>query len=341
MNNSRCLLIILCLIIASCNDEHNNEKLDVKISCWEKTHLAFLGLKGGISRVVEATHSLDKNSEVGEENIIFDMRFNSMGQITYYNPTGVEFPTRDVWQTVACYSYKYAEDGKIVEATVTPLGDEPLAYTLQYSEHCNYVPLIFPLGKMDFFLVKGLQSITSEDGSISYLYDGRKAAYEEETWSGNTKTEYLYESGSLYPVKKVVTTSRGTTILNEEITMYTYDTEGRLLAQDIRVAEAGIESVRTIIRYAEGQLLLPIAKKMDMGATIFDWSYTYDSQNCLQGVKYIENGGSEDEITDKEEYTYLSFDNFGNWTDSRQLQSCMVDWSHTDGVVGVSRNFTY
>ncbi|WP_294554390.1 hypothetical protein [uncultured Bacteroides sp.] len=341
MNKFLYLLIILCLVIASCNDEHNDEKPDAKIPFWENSHLAFFGLKGSVSRVVESTYSFDKGSEIEEENVIFDMRFNSAGQITYYNPTGGEPLSRDVWQTVACYSYEYDGNGRLIKATVTPLGDDPLVYTLNYGEHTNYVPLIFPLGKMEFFLVKGLQSITSEDGSISYIYDDGKAAYEEETWSGNIETEYLYESGSSYPAKKVVTISRGVTVMSEESTMYTYDTEGRLLTQDDRTIEDGIESVRTITRYAEGQLLLPVVKKMDMGATIFDWIYTYDSKNCLQRVQYIENEGSEDEITDKEEYTYLSYDTYGNWTDSRQLQSSVVDWSHTDGTVGVRRNFTY
>lgn len=221
------------------------------------------------------------------------------------------------------------------------MGEEPVVYTLQYGDHSNYIPLIFPLGKMDFFLVKGLRSITNEDGSVSYLYNGEEAVYEEETWNGNIKTEYLYETGTSYPTKKVVTTSRGGTVLGEEITRYVYDANGRLLSQDVRSIENGAETVRTIIRYAEGQFLLPVTKKMDMGTTIFDWSYIYDSKDCLQQVLYIQNGGSEDEITDKEEYTYLSFDDYGNWTNSRQLQSSLVDWFHSDGLIGVRRNFIY
>lgn len=331
--------MVLCLVIVSCNDEHNDKKLEAKIPFWECSHLAFFGLKGPVSRVVEATYSLDEDTD--EENIILDMCFNSDGQITYYNPTDIVPSTQDVWQTIAQYSYEYDEDGKLIKVIVTPLESEPLVYTLQYSGHSKYVPLIFSLGKIDFFLVQGLQSITRGDGAISYLYDGEKAVYEENTWSGDKKTEYLYESGSLYPTKKVVTTSRGETILNEETTIYTYDIEGRLLTQDVRTTEDGIESYRTIIRYVEGKSLLPITKKMDMGTNIFDWSYTYDSNNFLQRVQYIENEASEDEITDKEEYTYISYDTYGNWTESKQLQSSLVDWSHADGTIGVRRKFTY
>ena len=82
MNKFLYLLIILCLVIASCNDEHNDEKPDAKIPFWENSHLAFFGLKGSVSRVVESTYSFDKGSEIEEENVIFDMRFNSAGQIT-------------------------------------------------------------------------------------------------------------------------------------------------------------------------------------------------------------------------------------------------------------------
>lgn len=340
------LSFMLCLVIASCDDEHNANMDDggdgIVAPFWEHSHLAFAGLEGNVSKVVETSYSLSEEDET-ESATLLDMSFNAAGQMTYYNSTGMEPATRGVWLTMACYSYQYDDNGRMIQATVTPVGDVPVVYHLTYGEHTQYVPLIFPLGAMDFFLVKGLQSIASEDGTISYTFDGEKAAYKQEAWMGDTETVYAYAADSSYPEKKVVTTSRNGVVVNEETTLYTYSEEGRLLKKDVRTMEEDTEIERKIINYADvdGQLLFPVSLKMDLNGFMADWTYAYDADNRLQQINYIENKGSEEEVTDKEEYYYLSVDSNGNWTDSKQLRSSRVDLSHIDGIIGIRRVITY
>lgn len=338
------LLTLLCLVIAACNDGHNDEPPPpAETIFWDASHVAFAGLSGPVRKVVETTYSLVEG-ENGEETVTSQMEFDSAGRLVFYNPTGVEAPTRrDVWQMLAYYSYRYDEKGRMIEAIVTPLGEEPVVYDLKYGDHTTYVPLIFPLGPHDFFLVKGLESITVADRSISYKFDGTKAVYKKEgAWTGDVTTEYLYQENSPYPVKRVETTSRGSDVLSVKTTGYTYDPEGGLLAEDIKLVEDEVESERTIIRYAANQYLLPVSRKTDLGGSfLIDWLYTYDFENRLLRIDYIENKGAADEVSAHEKYTYLSTDGYGNWTDSRQEQSSLVNWDHTDGLTGARRTLSY
>lgn len=342
------LVIMMCLVIASCDDEHSvniDDGGETETPFWENSHRVFAGLDGSVKRVTETTYTLAGEVEV-EPVTLLDMSFNEAGRLTYYNATGMEAQTRSVWQTMAYYSYQYDDNGRMTKATVTSVGDEPVTYNLTYGEHTNYVPLIFPLGPMEFFLVKGLKTITSEDGTISYEYDGEKAAYTQAGWMGDTETQYVFAAGNPYPVKKVVTTSRDGEVLSEETTTYTYDAGGRLLKEDAKAMENTgdglLETERTVTKYADGKFLLPVSTLKDMaGGFTFDWSYTYDSNSHLQQIDYFENKGTADEVVAKEVYEYLSKDNNGNWTDSKQLQSGLINWRHVDGLVGVSRQIFY
>lgn len=345
MNRILYLLIMLCLVIVSCDDEHNDIPPEESVATpfWEHSHLSFTGLNGPVKRLVETTSILSEKVDGEQENrMSLEVRFNSGGQMTYYNPIGEVGETRgSVWQSLAYYSYRYDEKGRMVEAVVTELGGEPIVYTLQYGEHDCYVPLIFPLGNMDFFLIKGLRSINSADGTVSYVFNGGNAAYRTTLWTGDIETKYTYEKGNPYPMRRVVTTSRNNTIVETETTVYSYLSDGELSAEDICKVQEGVEAQRTVIRYQAKQFCLPISKKIDMGTFIYDWLYQYDEENHLKSIEYIENKGSEDEMSQKEEYTYLSFDSYGNWTVSQQVQNSFVDWSHGDGVMSVRREILY
>ncbi len=352
MKNCFYLLTLLCIVFASCGDGHDNEEPNLpdfpKTPFWMHPHRDFMGLKGSVSKLVEITRPLpSEQSDVSEgATMSLDMRFNADGMLTYYNSTGMnpepDQQTRGVWTTPSFYAYEYDEQGRMVRAVVTPMGDEPVVYNLTYGHHTNYVPLLFPLGPMDFFLVKGLQSIESDDGTVSYFFNGTEAMYETRSWSGNTKTVYHYESDSPYPIDKTVTTARGEEVEATEVTSYTYGEDGSLQKTDVRAEEGGVESQRTIVRYAEGKFLLPVSEIADLGTTLqLDWRYTYDTDGRLQRVDYVENKGSEDEVNDYEEYKYTSSDSYGNWTDSRQRQSNTVNILHMDGQVDVHRDISY
>lgn len=362
--------IMLCLAVASCDDGHSpaleggdgtggsdgtdqpgkpdgeDTPQEPAVSFWEHTHLAFTGLKGVVDNVKETIYVLPDGAEPYITELL-DMSFDAEGRMTFYNSTGQQVPTRGWGPEMNSYAYEYDDLGNMVRATVTPVGDAPVTYNLTYGEHAVYVPLLFPLGPMEFFLVKGLQSIVSEDGAVAYTFDGETASLTESGWAGSTQTVYAYAAGSPYPSEKRVTTTRGGTVLSEETTRYTYGEEGRLLKTDVRMLEHNgeslSESMRTVTVYAEELLLQPASVMRDIaGGFTQDYAYTYDAgNNRLLQVAYAENKGAPDEVTAKEEYNYLAADNNGNWTDSKQLQSGLVDWKHVDGWVGVRRRISY
>lgn len=345
------IVFVLCLVIASCGDEHNVLKEVIpgqdaeNVPFWEHKHLAFCGMKGAVRNVMETISSLPDGTDESYNIRPLTMGFNSAGQLTYYNVAGVEEPqTRAFDQELpfSC-SYEYAEDGRMMKATYTQLGEIPVVYHLTYGEHTDYVPLVFPLGGRDFFLVKGLQSITTEDGSLSYVYDSEKASYRTEGWIAS-ETEYVYTPDSPYPAQKVVTTrSLGGT--NVETTRYEYTEDGGLLKTDTRLKENDMEVKHVVTRYVEDGLLIPTTVRMDVSGFTYDFSYLYNADGHLSGLEYAENKGTAEEITAKEQYDYLAFDKEGNWTDSKQLQSeymgYVLNLWHVEGWISVRRQISY
>ena len=312
------------------------------ISFWEEqSHLVMLGWKGKVNAVKEFSYIVPFERQSKDEEAVSssEWKFDISGHLIYYNPTSIE-PTiyaRDVWQVMACYSYGYDKAGKMVKVIVNDFSGDPVIYTLTYGEHEVFVPLIFPLGIYDFFLVKGLESISDADGSVLYTYSGNKAIYTTESWSGVTSTTFEYDEGVMYPVRKIVTLKRGGVIANMEITSYLYNEDGSLASSDKIVKEGENEVERTVVRYM-ASTLLPVSKLTDAGGQL-DWTYKYDDNNWWTEITYKEH--FEEEAEAKELSIYTRKDAFGNWTEAVQQQNNMVDWSHPDSSVKVNRIISY
>lgn len=343
------LLFILPLlsVITSCGDTEPEAPVICPpeppvASFWEaQPHRAMMGWKGNVSAVKESSYlaSFEVRSEEEEAISSVEWKFDADGHLIYYNPTGIEpmAYTRDVWQTMACYFYEYDEDGKMVKAVVDDFSGEPVIYTLTYGKHEAYIPLIFPLGAYEFFLVKGLENISSEDGNITYTFDGEKASYTTESWSGTSTTTFEYSAESPYPVRKTVTLGREEAIINTEVTSYVYNDNGSLLSTDKMVKEGESEVERTVIHYAVSTLL-PVSRLTDAGGQL-DWTYKYNEDNWWTEVTYKEN--LDEEIEAKETSIYTQKDAAGNWIEAIQQQNSMVDWSHSDSSVRVVRTINY
>ena len=280
------LLFILPLIcvITSCGDTELEAPEIIPsepsvISFWEEqSHLVMMGWKGKVNAVKEFSYIVPFERQSKDEEAVSssEWKFDISGHLIYYNPTSIE-PTiyaRDVWQVMACYSYGYDKAGKMVKVIVNDFSGDPVIYTLTYGEHEVFVPLIFPLGIYDFFLVKGLESISDADGSVLYTYSGNKAIYTTESWSGVTSTTFEYDEGVMYPVRKIVTLKRGGVIANMEITSYLYNEDGSLASSDKIVKEGENEVERTVVRYM-ASTLLPVSKLTDAGGQL-DWTYKYE-----------------------------------------------------------------
>lgn len=350
MKLSNKLLFILPLfsVVTSCDDAEPGApevippEPPVTFFWEEQSHLAMMGWKGSVSGVKEKTYLLSSAelNEYEEEVSSLEWRFDTNGNLTYYNPTGIEPETnntRGVWQTMACYSYEYDNAGRLVKAIVDDFSGEPVIYTLVYDEHDVYVPLIFPLGSYDFFLVKGLKTILSEDGTVAYSFDGHKASYTAESWSGVSTTVFEYDANSVYPMRKKVSVLRDDITVSTEVTSYIYNKDGSLSSIDRVVKEGESEVEHTVIRYLDSTLL-PASRLTDAGGQM-DWFYKYNNDNWWLEVVYKEDLGEGVEAKEMSDYTKI--DTAGNWVEALQQQNNMVDWSHFDGPVKVTRSITY
>lgn len=344
--NKLLFMLFLLSVITSCDDtaseasEVNPPKPPTVF--WEDTHLSIIGWKGAAKSVVESSF-MDLGDSEAELISSVEWNFDKNGHLTYYNPVKMdtEMLVRDVWQTLACYSYSYDESGRMIEAIVDDFSGSPIVYKLTYGDYDAYVPLIFPLGTFEFFLVKGLESIVSADGKVSYHFDGHQASYTTESWMGVETTIYEYEANGIFPIRKRVTLSRGGVVGSSEVTSYTYNEDGSLSSLDKILKEGEAEVERTIVHNAPSSLL-PVTKITDAGGMSFDWIYQYDNENRLKTASYIENKNSDEEMINDISYLYSHFDGLNNWTQSVQHHRNTIGGELADDyMVNVYREIDY
>lgn len=350
LRNKLVFILPLLSVITSCGDTASEipEVLPPESPAvfWEQSHLSMSGWKGSVKEVRETSFLESENLENEEEFSSVQWRFDDKGRLTYYNPTGIEPEMffRTVWQTFASYSYEYDESGRLIKAVVDDFSGTLATYVLKYGEHTRYVPLVFPLGTFDFFMVKGLESITyttdGENETIACQYAGNKASYTTESWSGLITTVYDYVENEDYPVKKTMTVTRDGVVKNQEITVYVYNTDGSLSLADTSVQEENLEIERTKIRYLEGTLNIT-TRKTDAGGQTFDWTYSYDKAGNWVTTSYLQDKDSEDEMTANESCVYSRQDGNDNWVETIQQQNSLVNPLHADGTVKVCRTITY
>lgn len=330
---NKILYLFVLVFLMACED---SDTPSPKSLFWEHSHASLMGLKGDVRRVVESTYLLD--ALPGEEENKIEYTFNASGRLTYYNPTGIEPATSTRWVGVASvvYSYQYDSFGRMVEALVTELGELPRSYTLTYGEHDCYVPLIFPVGPLPFFLVKGLVSIESSDGLVSYQFKENKASYSQSSWGGVTETVYEYEPGQPYPLSERIILTRNGDLLETTTTRYTFNADGALLStvMDRVDGESNETLEHTTLHYRSGKFPQIASKTMVSGSDSFEWEHTYDSKDLPLGALCKINGIYADK---EESYSFTSFDDRGNWIDSRQTLSSLIDWTHQDITLGVRR----
>lgn len=330
-------LLILVLACVACDDTET-PPIAESDPFWANTHSAFMGLKGAVSRVTETSYQPNTDSADGK---IMESQFDASGRLLYYNPTGIEPVSQTRWIGVASayYHYQYDASGRLTEATVDEVGAETRTYTLTYGSHECYVPLIFPMGPMDFFLVKGLQRIQSSDGAVDYLFNGNRATYSHSSWGSVTETVYEYTEGALYPVRRIVTQSRNGEVLEKETTTFAFGMDGHLLSTDKQLEEGeGQQLEHTVVQYAPNKRLLILSKKTVSSDETYEWEYTYTPDDLLLGILCKHNG---EYIDSEESYAFSALDGMGNWTDSRQTLSNLIDWSHPDGTQFIRREISY
>lgn len=334
------LIVSLISVTSACGDTDPKipENDTPEFSFWEaQSHREMMGWNGAVKSVEESVCAV--GDEAGQEkNISFELEFNEKGSLVYYNSTGIARPqqTRNGWQPLEYYSYKYDESGKLVEVVADDFSNSPVTYKLTYGNHERYVPLIFPLGPYDYFLLQGVTEISCSEKGLSYVFDGQKASYEVETWMGVETTTFYYQENQPYPGRKIIelTGRTGESIRCEETSISYYE-DGSLLSVDKKVKEGEVEIERTFVRYMESTLL-PVTKLADAGGQM-DWTYAYDKNKWCTQMVYKENFGEE--MTVSQTYTYQKTDDAGNWTEALRKQEAPDVDETTDRVLRMIRYY--
>ena len=339
--NKYIYILLIGLLSTACDDDDSS--VTNVPSVWEQSHLQLFALKGPVCKVVETARAI-LDEEDTEEDIRSESRFDTSGRLTYYNPTGVypEATVRWIGVSSMSYTYEYDREGRMVKVVTNEIGEAPRTYMLTYGNHKTYVPLIFNFGPFDFFLVQGLEGIESTDGKVNYRFNGTSASYTNKTAFEETEVVYEYSLGSQYPNRQTATSKRNNQLLETVTIDYTFSADGSLVSTDKKVVEGDKgeqEQVeQTTISYVRNKLLLVSSIKTITLNETYEWGYIYNSDFLPLGVVMKYNGETLDE---EESYSYSSPDTFGNWTESRESLSSIVDWTHSSGSLKVYRTLSY
>lgn len=311
------------------------------VEFWAQPHTVFLGLKGQVSSLTETLYSDDNGEEEEDEGSSSWTHFNADGLITYYNPTGVA-EQRWIGMEMNSYTYLYDEQNHLQQAYLNTLGEEQTTYTLTYDDtDKRYVPLPFPLGNMDFFMVRGVSSLSSSSPDFTCTLSDNEVTYTlTETFlrgSMETITTYRYAESACFPTECSVTVRYDGEELSLDHTDYEFDENGRLLSCVIRRTEYG-ELLETETRRYHSTLPLCIQSKeiTDCDGELTRYDYAYEAHGWLSSITLTQDGTSATET-----YEYAGEDHAGNWCEGRFRYSSHVDMAHWDGTVRVVRTLQY
>lgn len=347
---------LLLFSVTACEDDtlpagNDNPAVPENAYIWDNPHTSFFGLKGNVSDVHQqmVNPATGEGTETEEPFHVTDYSFDTKGNLTYYNETGVEPSTRMLGVDLNYFQYTYDEQGKMRSIAVYTLGTtSPTVYNISYDEQERYVPLPFPLGEMSFFCIKGVKQITDPSGNISEWKSDNTFVHTQIANAGSlfeTRTETVYtykDTETLFPESATVTTYTNEELESTENIHYQWNEKGALLfsKQESYTADGTLE-VSVATSYSETVPLAPVLIKTDAQSYVTEIAYSYDNNGRLKSA--IRNLPATDnpEETPKELYEYEETDAQGNWTKSIQKQSEQIDWSHWSGTFYVQRTISY
>lgn len=335
------LALSLVLNLTACSDDDDAPGLIIcppESAFWELPHTRFLGLNGEVKKLKETVWADVEGEE--EEGTTTLMHFNTYGQLTYYNPTGVE-ENRWIGMPMDSYTYVYDEQHRLQQACISTLNGGQTCYTLTYGNDNRYIPLPFALGTMDFFLVKGITDIKAEGTAFTCTRTPATVTYitQMKGWRETIEihTEYTYKEGNPYPQNCKIWEIHDGTETDVERTTYTFSTNGRLLKRIRHDYEDNtIQTTEKQTFHASLPLCLNDTETSDSDQLLFRHAYTYEAHGWLSAVTKIQNGKTEQET-----YAYTKTDTQGNWTEGHFTWSSRVDPAHWNGSFRITRDLHY
>lgn len=308
---------------------------------WAQPHTVFLGLEGRVSSLTETLRTDDEDATGEDEGSSTWTHFNADGMITYYNPTGIA-DLRWIGMEMNSYTYLYDGQGRLEQARITTLGEVQAVYTLAYDDTDErYVPLPFPLGSLDFFMIRGVSALSSSDPGFTCTLSDREVVYTQtETFARGTMetvTSFLYAGNAKYPTESSVTVRYDGEELTADHTGYEFAEDGRLLSCVVRRTENGELTETEIRRYHPSLPLCLQNKEATAGdGSLIRYDYTYEAHGWLGSITRTQEG-----TTATETYEYNSLDDAGNWCEGCFKWSSHVNMAHWDGTVRLSRILQY
>lgn len=333
---------ILLLSFISCSDSDRDEETPIT-SIWSGSHLELLDLKGSVMElscyISDGSVEDDPNTSENESYIPFVReRFNSLGQLIYYNTTSFDSTSEPIVQSriddgfivpMAIYNYMYDSESRLVSVEMYDVGkyglvdalEYPIVYDIVYGDHELYVPVPFSVGGLPIFLLRGVESIVADEPTLGTSYslicDGEVAQESSAGggWMDPPKTAtYTFENN--YPSKVTTSTTLNNQLLSSVVEVYRWSDRGSLRSVERELSSGDLEMaiVTEEINYTD--LLKPLAHIWQLdGVQDASFNYRYTDGLPVKGA-YLKSA----DFPTLGEYApipftweYKDFDQEGNW----------------------------
>lgn len=366
--NKSILCLILTLTLASCFDTGKRHVTPIWSGYWSQQEL--LGLKGDVqelnSYLSDGVTTDNPDTPENESRVHFmTQKFNSGGQLEYYNTTTTE-PTPQPESRIdiefaakmAYYYYKYDTQGRISSVKMYDIGKygpgAPFTYIITYGDHEKYIPVPFSVGGLSIYLIKGITSITSETNipntSYSLTYDGESVESNEigGGWE-NPPKKSVYTFNNKFPHTITTYASMDGQPIWTKVEEYSWDVKGVLGTLTVTTTPAGaaneIEVVKEHIKYSDKYPLKPLNHVWWLnGVQDASFIYQYNDKGLAIRGAYITSA----DYPHKGSYTptpftwiYEEYDDDDNWIIKVEPKTSEDDNSNVNYKNRWTREFKY
>lgn len=305
---------------------------------WDAPHQSLFNFKGSPLIVQVTEEAVDDDLSVF--NTIKKYIFDRQGHLLEYNPASdlsdARLASIGEWGTagnMTKYTYEYGANGKLIKVIEWEPGSDPVTYQLEYGSHAVYVPFPLSFGNLPLFLIKGLLKVEGDNG-FKYEYDGESAVSETVSWTGVTRTEYIFRGA--FPYKCMTLLARGDKTLQQIETIYAFGEKGQLMGTALTITGDEAYDVRKqSFIYALPWLQIKEAI-YDNGFGVEKYLYDYTEEGFP--VSATKNDGVNNVASVRlNEY---QFDGQGNWIYAERVVEGYFNDFWPEGTMKLKQEFS-
>lgn len=329
---NKCLLYIsaISFLTAGCDKQEEPIAISVPDNFYEQSHSSYMGVKGRVREIKEYI------SEPGDESFAMlsaFYAFNNSGNLTAFDPTGMQDDLQTYWLPVNATSYSYEYDGNNRLSVVREISQNETirTYRFVYGDHSCYLPLPFDLKPMGEWLVKGVSEIVCDEMPFTYRFDGAELIAETTSDGLTEHCKVSIKDG--YPESRSASVYADEEIIRKSETWWDFD---KVTGKPLQRKETITEDNRmyTIITNYDPQGMP--AQKSVYDETLTRTEYTYNSAGWL----WTQTVDTDEKETGSMRRMY-DVDGMNNWIRCEQLVTGFIGWEYQSGTAILLRKILY